>query len=95
MTQGWTWLLVIGGFMFITSYAEKLAANYDDKRTQYLGFGLYIIAEAFIFVPLLYIAMTYSGGTAILEQAFLVTLALFVALSAVVLISKKDFSFIF
>jgi FtsH-binding integral membrane protein len=35
----------------------------------------------------------YSGGTAILEQAFLVTLALFVALSAVVLISKKDFSF--
>ena len=79
--------------MFITSYAEKLAANYDDKRTQYLGFGLYIIAEAFIFVPLLYIAMMYSGGTAILEQAVLVTLALFVALSAVVLISKKDFSF--
>ena len=94
MTQGWTWLFVLGGFMFITSYAEKLAANYDDKRTQYLGFGLYIIAEAFIFVPLLYIAMMYSGGTAILEQAFLVTLALFVALSAVVLISKKDFSFI-
>lgn len=94
MTQGWTWLLVLGVFMFITSYAEKLAARSADKRTQYIGFGLYIVAEAFIFVPLLHVAMMMGGGTSLLEQAFLVTLFLFVALTAVVFITGTDFSFL-
>ena len=94
MTQGWTWLIVLGAFMLVTNFAEKWAANAESKRTQYLGFGLYIVAEAFIFVPLLYIAMYYSGGEAILQQAFLVTLFLFAALSSVVFLTKKDFSFL-
>ncbi len=94
MTQGWTWLIVLGGFMFITNYAERLAAKTADKRTQYLGFGLYILAEAFIFVPLLYMAMYAGGGESILQQAFLVTLFLFVALTAIVFMTKKDFSFL-
>jgi len=94
MTQGWTWLLVLGAFMFITNYAENLAAKTTDKKMQYAGFGLYIIAEAFIFVPLLYMAIAITGDTSILQQAFLVTLFLFVALTAVVFISGKDFSFL-
>ena len=94
MTQGWTWLIVLGAFMMVTRFAEKWAANAESKRTQYLGFGLYIVAEAFIFVPLLYMAMYYSGGEAILQQAFLVTLFLFAALTAVVFLTKKDFSFL-
>lgn len=94
MTQGWTWLIVLGAFMFVTRFAEKWATNAQNKRTQYMGFGLYILAEAFIFVPLLYMAMYYSGGEAMLQQAFLVTLFLFVALSAVVFLTKKDFSFL-
>ncbi|MBT8326284.1 MAG: Bax inhibitor-1 family protein [Bacteroidia bacterium] len=94
MTQGWTWLIVLGAFMLVTNFAEKWARNAQNKRTQYIGFGVYILAEAFIFVPLLFMAKYYGGGDAMLQQAFLVTLFLFIALSAVVFLTKKDFSFL-
>ncbi|HLV15361.1 MAG TPA: Bax inhibitor-1 family protein [Xanthomarina sp.] len=95
MTQGYRWLLMLGGFMFITNYAEKMAMKSPDKNKQYLAFGLYILAEAFIFLPLIYIAAFYmDSGPEILNQAAIVTLALFTGLSAVVFVTKKDFSFL-
>lgn len=95
MTEGVKWLLMLGGFMFITNYAEGMALRTADKSKQHLAYGLYILAEAFIFVPLIYIAMHYSsGGLEIINQAAIVTLSLFTGLSAIVLITKKDFSFL-
>jgi FtsH-binding integral membrane protein len=96
LTQGWLWLAMLGGFMFATSYAEKTALGTKDKNKQYLALGLYVIAEAFIFIPLLFIAMAYSadGGTAILSQAAIMTIALFAGLSGIALLTKKDFSFL-
>ncbi|MBQ0740457.1 Bax inhibitor-1 family protein, partial [Aquimarina celericrescens] len=57
---------------------------------------IYVIAEAFIFIPLIGMAMMIaeSGGTNILNQAAILTLSLFTGLSAVVLVTKKDFSFL-
>ncbi len=95
MTDGFKWLIMLGGFMFITNYAEKMALKTPDKNKQYLAFGLYILAEAFIFVPLIYIAANYmDSGPEILNQAAIVTLALFSGLTAVVFVTKKDFSFL-
>ncbi|NQX86760.1 MAG: Bax inhibitor-1 family protein [Flavobacteriaceae bacterium] len=95
MIDGWRWLLMLGGFMLVTSYAESMAMKTGDKNKQYLAYGLYIFAQAFIFVPLLYIALYYmDSGMEVLNQAAIVTLSLFTGLSAVVLISKKDFSFL-
>ncbi|MDO7170948.1 Bax inhibitor-1 family protein [Mariniflexile sp. AS56] len=95
MTQGWRWLIMLGGFMFITNYAEKMTLKTPDKNKQYLAFGVYILAEAFIFVPLIYIAAFYmDSGPEILNQAAIVTLALFTGLSAIVFVTKKDFSFL-
>jgi hypothetical protein len=95
MTQGMKWLLMLGGFMFITTYAERMALKTQDKNKQYLAFGLYILAEAFIFVPLIFIAAVYTdSGSEILYQASIVTLSLFTGLSAVVFLTKKDFSFL-
>ncbi|WP_142784218.1 Bax inhibitor-1/YccA family protein [Changchengzhania lutea] len=95
MTQGYRWLIMLGGFMFITNYAEKMTLKTPDKNTQYLAFGLYILAEAFIFIPLIYIAAFYmESGSEILNQAAIVTLALFTGLSAIVFVTKKDFSFL-
>lgn len=95
MTEGYKWLLMLGGFMFITNYAERMTLKSTDKNTQYLAFGLYILAQAFIFIPLIYIAAFYmDSGTEILNQAAIVTLALFTGLSAVVFVTKKDFSFL-
>jgi len=93
MTQGYKWLLMLGGFMLITNYAESTALRTTDKNLQYLAFAGYIFAEAFIFVPLLYIAINATGSFQLLQQAAIVTLTLFAGLSAVVLITKKDFSF--
>ncbi|AUC83201.1 Bax inhibitor-1 family protein [Lacinutrix sp. Bg11-31] len=95
MTEGFKWLIMLGGFMFITNYAERMALKTPDKNKQYLAFGLYILAEAFIFIPMIYIAAFYmEAGGEILQQAGIVTLALFSGLTAVVFVTKKDFSFL-
>jgi FtsH-binding integral membrane protein len=95
MTQGYRWLIMLGGFMFITNYAERMTLKTPDTNKQYLAYGVYILAEAFIFVPIIYIAAYYmDSGSEILNQAAIVTLALFTGLSAIVLVTKKDFSFL-
>ncbi|RZN84188.1 MAG: permease [Winogradskyella sp.] len=95
MTDGYKWLLLLGGFMLVTNYAESTAMKTADKSKQYLAYGVYILAQALIFVPMIYIAIVYlEDGTAILNQAAIVTLALFTGLSAVVFLTKKDFSFL-
>ena len=95
MTEGYRWLIMLGGFMLATTYAERMALKSPNKTTQYLAYGLYILAQAFIFVPLIYIAAFYmESRPEILNQAAIVTLALFTGLSAVVFLTKKDFSFL-
>ena len=95
MTQGMRWLIMLGGFMLVTSYAERMTMKTQDKTKQYLAYGLYIFAQAFIFVPMIYIAAFYmESGPEILNQAAIVTLALFTGLSAIVFVTKKDFSLI-
>ncbi len=95
LTQGKMWLLMLGGFMLATSYAEKMAVRSTSKNKQYIGYFIYIVAEAFIFVPLLYIAaFLMEDGGMIIKQAAVLTLGLFTGLSAVVLFTKKDFSFL-
>lgn len=101
MTQGWRWLLMLGGFMLATNYAESLAHKSHDKTVQYGALLLYVIAEAFIFLPMIWIAIAYSDGNgydifsnSIINQAAVMTLALFSGLSAIVLFTKKDFSFL-
>lgn len=96
MTDGWLWLVMLGGFMLITNYAEKMALKSHDRNKQYWALTIYVIAEAFIFIPLIFMALIIAqeGGANILNQAAILTLALFSGLSAVVLLTKKDFSFL-
>jgi FtsH-binding integral membrane protein len=94
MTQGYKWLLLLGGFMLITNYAESTALRTTDKNLQYMAYAGYIFAEAFIFIPLIYIAIAYTESFEVLQQAGIVTLTLFAGLSAVVIMTKKDFSFL-
>ena len=96
LTDGITWLVVLGGFMLVTSYAETMALKTHDIGKQYAALGIYVIAEAFIFIPMIYIAMAIAeqGGENILYQAAILTISLFTGLSAVALLTKKDFSFL-
>jgi len=95
LTGGVSWLLLLGGFMLVTNYAEKMALKSGNTNMHYVGLVLYVVAEAFIFIPLVFIAMMMAedGAFSILNQAAVLTLSLFTGLSAVVFITKKDFSF--
>ena len=96
LTGGISWLLLLGGFMLVTNYAEKLAIKSNNVQMHYTGLLLYVVAEAFIFIPLIFIAMAVAadGGFYILNQAAILTLSLFTGLSAIVFLTKKDFSFL-
>ncbi|MUH35239.1 permease [Zobellia amurskyensis] len=96
LTEGYSWLIMLGAFLFITNYAERLALKSDDNTMHYLALLLYIVAEAFIFIPLIFIALSFTedGSFNILNQAAIMTLSLFTGLSAIVLLTRKDFSFL-
>lgn len=91
---GMQWLLLLGGFMFVTNMADKWAQTSTDQNKQYMALALYVVAEAFLFVPLIYIAMSATGSGAIVQQAGLLTACLFTGLTAIAFFSNKDFSFL-
>ncbi len=93
MTSGFAWLLVLGAFMFVSYIANRWAHSATSLGTQYLGLGLYVVAEAVIFLPLLYVAANY-GGQGVISTAAGVTLCVFTGLTAAVLMTRKNFSFL-
>ena len=97
MTQGWRWLLMLGGFMLVSNYAERHGnANPEDKNKQYSSLWAIYIGPGIYFCAFNVYCIILSGqsGPELLNQAAIVTLALFTGLSAVVFVTKKDFSFI-
>jgi FtsH-binding integral membrane protein len=92
MLGGMSWLIVLGLFMGVSYLANKLAASQTSQQMQYLGLGLFVIAEAIVFLPLLYIA-TFYAGEGLIATAGLMTLLLVGGITATVFITKKDFSF--
>ncbi len=87
-----SWLIVLGLFMAVSYVAENWARSATDQKTQYMGLGLYVLAEAVIFVPLLYIASSVDSN--IIVTAGATTLVLFAGLTAIVFVTRKDFSFL-
>jgi FtsH-binding integral membrane protein len=88
----WIWLMIIGIFWMISMFTDRLTMS-PDRNVQYMGLILYAIAQALIFLPLMFIAINYFGGD-LVWQAAVMTFALFGGLSAVVLLTKADFSFL-
>ncbi len=89
-----SWLIVLGAFMAVSWLANKWAVSTVSSGTQYLGLALYVVAEALIFIPLLYIVANFSGGAETIVKAGIVSLGLFAGLTAVVFITRTDFSFL-
>jgi FtsH-binding integral membrane protein len=89
---GFNWLLIRGAFMIVGWIASHVAHNIDSKPLQYLALGGFVLAEAIIFVPLLYIAISYQP--AIIESAVGITLLGVGGLTAVAFVTRKDFSFL-
>lgn len=87
------WLGVLGGFALLGWLARELASRTSSLQSQYMGLGLYVVAEAIIFVPLLFIAINFSGPS-VLPNAVVLTGALFAGLTAIAFTTNKDFSFL-
>jgi FtsH-binding integral membrane protein len=92
-TRGPGWLLVLGAFMLVGWIGQRWAHQGGDPTQQYLGLGIYVIAESLIFVPLLWFAANFSGPDTI-PAAGVYTGLVFTGLTATVLLTKKDFSFL-
>ena len=99
LTGRWNWFLVIVLFMVTGWIAEKLARSGASKGVQYLGLGLEVGAWSMLLQPVIWVLfLKFAGSTttspqAILGQAVLITMAIFVGLTLTVFITKKDFSF--
>ncbi|AKF06134.1 Putative membrane protein [Sandaracinus amylolyticus] len=86
------WLAVLGGFIAVSWIADRWARSDAGQAMQYAGLGLYVVAEAVIFMPLLYIATLIDPSA--IPTAGLVTLVLFGGLTGIVFLTRHDFSFL-
>src|SRR5580765_537926 len=89
---GTSWLLVLGGFMVVSWLARGVAHRAGSKPAQYAALAGYVVAQAVIFVPLLWAANQYAPGA--ITSAAAITFLAFTALTLVVFFTRKDFSFL-
>lgn len=88
------WLVVLGLFMGVSFLANRWAKSETSTAVQYAGLGIFIIAEAIIFIPLILIATSVSGDASVLLKAGIVTIGLFLGITLTVFITRTDFSFL-
>lgn len=92
LMMGTSWLIVLGAFMIVSWLARSAAHSATSKAAQYAALTGYVLAQAIIFVPLLYIANKFAPGA--ITSAAAVTLIAFAVLTLVVFVTRKDFSFL-
>lgn len=86
------WGMVLLAYMLVGWVAEAWARSATSPTLQYLGLGLYIVAEAVIFLPLLYIANNFYPNT--IPTAGILTLSIFAGLTLAVFVTRRDFSYL-
>jgi FtsH-binding integral membrane protein len=91
-----SWLIVIGAFIGVSYLANYWASSSTSVGMQYAGLALYVVAQSVIFVPLLYIAGQFGAqnGINVIGIAGALTIVTFTGLTAVVLLTGADFSFL-
>jgi FtsH-binding integral membrane protein len=89
-----SWLWILGAFMVVSWIAQHWARSDVSPAIQYLGLGLYVVAEAVIFLPLLYVADRHFSDQHVIRTAGILTLSVFGGLTAVVFVTRKDFSYL-
>ena len=90
------WLIVLGAFIGVSYIANRWARSSTSIGMQYAGLSLFVVAEAVIFVPLLYFAQAFTEGTdvPVIGIAAVLTAVSFSILTAIVFLSGADFSFL-
>jgi len=86
------WWMVLGAFILGGWGATHVAHRVKSVQAQYAAFAGFIVLEALIFAPMLF--MAYAMEPSIIESAAGVTLLGSVGLVATAMITRKDFSFL-
>jgi FtsH-binding integral membrane protein len=89
---GFNWFLILGAFMLVGWLATRTAQTSTSLGMQYFSYAAYVVAEALIFVPLLYIADRKAPGA--IDSATLITALGAGGLMVVAHRTRKDFSFL-
>lgn len=82
------WLVVMFGFMGISWLANTWAMSDASRGMQYVGLGLYVIAQGVVFVPLLYVANQVAPMA--IPAAGVLTLLMFGGLTVLVFVTGSD-----
>jgi hypothetical protein len=86
------WWMVLGAFILAGWGASHVAHRVESKNAQYAAFAAFIVVEALIFAPMLYIASVTAPD--VIDSAAGVTILGCVGLIATAMITRKDFSFL-
>lgn len=89
-----SWLIVLGAFMLVGVVAERWARSATSPAMQYVGLGLYVVAEAIIMLPLLFVAAAYAQDPNIILKAGVLTGLVFTGLTGTVFFTRHDFSWL-
>ena len=89
---GVNWLIVLGLFMVVSWFGTRAAHTATSPGAQYAALMGFVVAESIIFVPLLFIANLQAPGA--IQSAALMTLLGFSALTGIVFVTRRDFSFL-
>ena len=93
MTGGnYSWLIVLALFIGVSYLADRWARSSTSQTMQYMGLGIYVVAQAIIFIPILLYASIFAPD--IIGKAGMITLLLFAGLTYAAFTSGKDFSFL-
>lgn len=74
--------------------AQWWAHNATSAAMQYAGLGLYVVTQALIFVPLLWVAVNFTKDPNIIPMAGILTLGIFGGLTAAVFTTRRDYSYL-
>jgi len=86
------WWMVFGAFILVSWGATHVAHRLESKTSQYAAFAVFIVAEALVFSPMLFMAYEIEPG--LIDSAAGVTLLGSGGLIATAMITRKDFSFL-
>lgn len=89
------WLIVMAAFIGVSYLANNWAMSSTSRGMQYAGLGLYTVLQSVLFLPLIAMALMLGaqGEQGILSKAAMITTLMFVSLTGIVFVTRKDFSF--
>ena len=91
--SSFSWLIVLGAFMLISTVANNWAHSGVSREKQYMGLALGVVGYAIIFMPMILMALIRDPSGTLLQNAAVVTAALVGGLTFTAFSTKINFSF--